>query len=335
MGCQQYWLQYHHHTPRGLRAAGKTRLTRMWISTNRLTKRYGSLTALDHCDLEIERGEIFGLLGPNGAGKTTLLRLLMGLIQPTSGSATVDGLNTYTQSVAVHRLSAYLPGDVRLFRRMRATEFLAFIHSLRSTGPATRGIEVARRLELDLDRKIAFMSTGMRQKLALSAVLASDTQLIVLDEPTSNLDPNVRSTVARLVKKLQQEGRTIIFSSHVMNEVEEVSDRVAILRQGQVVHMQAIKDLKRSHRIQARWSAGLPQVPAELKGTVQLTQLGEDRIRIDTTSELSRILGWLATLQLEEVRIEPIGLRSVYDQFHSARDGQAAHDSNSVEPHRS
>lgn len=307
----------------------------MWISTKGLTKRYGELMALDQCDLKIERGEIFGLLGPNGAGKTTLLRLLMGFIRPTSGSATVDGLNTYSQSVAVHRLTAYLPGDVRLFRRMRATEFLTFIHGLRSSGPATRGVEIAQRLDLDLDRKIAFMSTGMRQKLALTSVLASETQLIVLDEPTSNLDPNVRSTVGRLVQELQQEGRTIIFSSHVMSEVEEVCDRVAILRHGKLVHTQAIKDLKRSHRIHARWSGGLPEVPGQLQGTIELTQLADERIRLDTTSELSRILGWLATLQLEEVRIEPIGLRAVYDRFHAGEDEPANAVSNAAEPQSS
>ncbi len=291
----------------------------MWISIDGLTKRYGELTALDQCDLEIERGQVYGLLGPNGAGKTTLLRLLMGFIRPTAGSATIDGLDTYTQSVDVHRLVTYLPGDVRLFRRMRATEFLEFIHSLRSKGSAQRGVEIANRLDLELDRKIAFMSTGMRQKLALAAVLASDTQLVILDEPTSNLDPNVRSTVGRLVGELQQAGRTVIFSSHVMSEVEEVCDRVAILRQGKVVHTQFISDLKRSHRIHARQAvaASLPEVPAELSDVVEVSKLHDGRLRLDTTADLSRLLGWLSTMQLDEVRIEPVGLQAIYDRFHS------------------
>lgn len=291
----------------------------MWISIDGLTKRYGELTALDQCDLEIERGQVYGLLGPNGAGKTTLLRLLMGFIRPTAGSATIDGLDTYTQSVDVHRLVTYLPGDVRLFRRMRATEFLEFIHSLRSKGSARRGVEIANRLDLELDRKIAFMSTGMRQKLALAAVLASDTQLVILDEPTSNLDPNVRSTVGRLVGELQQAGRTVIFSSHVMSEVEEVCDRVAILRQGKVVHTQFISDLKRSHRIHARQAvaASLPEVPAELSDVVEVSKLHDGRLRLDTTADLSRLLGWLSTMQLDEVRIEPVGLQAIYDRFHS------------------
>jgi ABC-2 type transport system ATP-binding protein len=289
----------------------------MWISIEGLTKRYGDFTALDQCNLTIERGEIFGLLGPNGAGKTTLLRLLMGFTRPTAGKATIDGLDTYTDSVAVHRLATYLPGDVRLFRRMRATEFLEFIHSLRSKGAAKRGIEIAKRMELDLNRKIAFMSTGMRQKLALAAVLASETQLVILDEPTSNLDPNVRSTVGRMVRELRQEGRTVIFSSHVMSEVEEICDEVAILRKGQLVHTQSIVDLKRTHRIHARHTGEMPSVPAELSALVEVSRLADGRVRMDTSAELSQLLGWLATLNLDELQIEPIGLRAIYDRFHS------------------
>lgn len=290
----------------------------MWIETNRLTKSYGDFLALDHCDLKIEQGEVFGLLGPNGAGKTTLLRLLMGFMRPTSGTATIAGLDTHRDSVQVHRLATYLPGDVRLYRRMRATEFLNFIHSLRSTKLSRRGAEMAERLELDLDRRIAYMSTGMRQKLALAAVLAADTQLVILDEPTSNLDPSVRQTVAELVRELQHAGRSIIFSSHVMSEVEDVCDRVAILRQGKLVHLQTIADLKHSHRIFANIEHGAPQVPAALAGEVEVFQLDEKRVRIEAAAELSRILGWLATLNLEEVQIEPVGLRAVYDRFHAS-----------------
>ena len=245
----------------------------MWINIEELTKSYGDFLALDHCDLEIEQGEIFGLLGPNGAGKTTLLRLLMGFIRPTDGKATIGALNTDHDSVAVRRLATYLPGDVRLYRRMRATEFLQFMHSLRGNGASNRGSEIARRLELELDRRIAYMSTGMRQKLALAAVLAADAQLVILDEPTSNLDPSVRQTVAELVRELQQAGRTIIFSSHVMSEVEDVCDRVAILRRGKLVHLQTIAELKHSHRITAHMQGGTPNVPAELAGDVEVFQL--------------------------------------------------------------
>ena len=289
----------------------------MWISIDALSKRYGDFTALDRCSLSIERGEVFGLLGPNGAGKTTLLRLLMGFIRPTSGKATIGELHTYRDSVEVHRVATYLPGDVRLFRRMRAIEFLNFIHRLRSRGSAERGIAIANRMELDLTRRIGFMSTGMRQKLALAAVLASETQLIILDEPTSNLDPNVRTTVGHLVRELCDEGRTIIFSSHVMSEVEEICDRVAILRAGELVHTQAISELKRTHRIHARCDTDIPALPQEVAEQVELRRLPDGRVRLETSAELQPLLGWLATLELHELQIEPIGLRAVYDRFHS------------------
>ena len=202
----------------------------MFIQTNGLTKRYGDLAALDACSLGVVRGEVFGLLGPNGAGKTTLLRLLLGYLKPTSGQAAIDGLDCYRQSVRVRRIVSYLPGEARLFRSMRGRQVLAFFAEIRPGGDLQRSEELAERLELELSRRVAYMSTGMRQKLALAATLAADTPLMILDEPTSNLDPTVRGIVLSLVSEARQRGRTIVFSSHVLSEVEAVCDRVAFLR---------------------------------------------------------------------------------------------------------
>lgn len=284
------------------------------VITNQLTKRYAAVTAVDGCTLEVARGEVFGLLGPNGSGKTTLLRLLMGFLRPTSGQAAIDGLDCHRQSLEVHRRVAYLPGDVRLFGNMRGRDLLRFFSRIRRGSDLRRGLDLAERLGLEISRPVARMSTGMRQKLALAAVMAVNTPLVILDEPTANLDPSVRRVVLALVREARQAGRAVIFSSHVLDEVEISCDRVGIMRAGKLAHLQAIGDLRRQHRIRARLTAPLPAVPANLAGLTVSASNGD--VTIETPGELSPLLGWLATLPLAEVRIEPVGLRAVYDRVH-------------------
>jgi ABC-2 type transport system ATP-binding protein len=289
----------------------------VYVETRSLTKRYGDFTALDDFSFQVRRGEVVGLLGPNGAGKTTLLRLLMGYLRPSGGSATIDGLDCYRQSFEVHRRVSYLPGEARLFRHMRGREVVDFFTSVRKDGSRPRAVVLAsERFGLDLARPVATMSTGMRQKLALAVTLAVDTPLVILDEPTSNLDPNMRSDVAALVAEAQQAGRTVIFSSHVISEVEQVCDRALILRGGQLVHTQIIADLVRQHRIRAQLTGPLPSVPDVFNGHVSVAVSGGDLL-IETPGELSGLLGWLATLPLAQVQIERVGLRALYDQYHA------------------
>jgi ABC-2 type transport system ATP-binding protein len=290
----------------------------MLVETQGLTKRYGHVTALDRCTLAIAHGEIFGLLGPNGSGKTTLLRLLLGYLRPTAGLATIDGLDCYRQSVTVHERVAYLPGEAKLFRRMRGRDALRFFTQIRPDGNFDRAIAIAERLTLDLSRPVALMSTGMRQKTALAAVLSCGAGLLILDEPTTNLDPTARSEVLAMVRELRAEGRTILFSSHVLGEVEETCDRVVILRRGQLVHEQAMHELRRQHRIRGRLAGPLPASPEWLNGAVRVSQPATDEVQIDTAGELAPLLGWLATMPLSEVQIEPVRLQVVYDQFHGS-----------------
>ncbi len=288
----------------------------MLVETHSLSKLYGRITALAECTFGVEGGEVYGLLGPNGAGKTTLMRLLLGFLRPTSGRATIDGLDCYHQSVRVHQRVSYLPGEARLFRGMRGRDVLRFFAEVRTGGDFKHSCRLAERLELDLTRGVAYMSTGMRQKLALAATMAADTPLIILDEPTSNLDPTVRAVVSDMVLEAKHAGRTVLFSSHVLSEVEEVCDRVGILRNGRLVHVQVMSELRRRHRIRARLHGDLPPAPEHLNGQLFVLQNGDDEVTIETPGELSPLFGWLAQLPIDEVRIEPAGLRAVYEQFH-------------------
>ncbi|MFM8736045.1 MAG: ABC transporter ATP-binding protein [Pirellulales bacterium] len=293
----------------------------MLVRTAALTKRYGGFAALDGCTLHVDEGEVFGLLGPNGAGKTTLLRTLLGYLAATSGSAEVAGFDCATRSLDVRARTAYLPGEARLFRRMNGHAVLDFFADLRPECRRDAATRVAERLALDCSRQVARMSTGMRQKLALAVVLATDVPLVILDEPTANLDPTARAEVLDLVREARAAGRTVIFSSHVLSEVEETCGRVVIMRAGRVVHEQSIADLRRGHRIHADLQGAFPGVPAEFAGRLAASVAPGGRVVLETEEPLAPLLGWLATLPLAEVRVEPVGLQAVYDRFHRASGG--------------
>lgn len=288
------------------------------IEIQSLTKRYGPFTALDDCTFSVARGEILGLLGPNGAGKTTLLRLLLGFLRASAGEARIDGLDCYRQSHEAHKRLSYLPGEAKLFRQMRGRQIIDFFVLARGGGRAARArmLALADRLSLDLTRQVAKMSTGMRQKLALAITLAADAPLLILDEPTSTLDPTVRGEVLRLVAELRAEGRTVLFSSHVLGEVEQSCDRVAVLRAGRLAHIQTMSELRRKHRIRARLTGPMPATPATIGVGLSITQRDDGQIEFETPGELAPLLGWLATFPLAEIQIEPVGLLSVYERYH-------------------
>ncbi len=305
------------------------------VQTVGLTKQYGSFFALRDCSLSVPTGEVFGLLGPNGAGKTTLLRLLLGYLFPTAGQAFVGGIEVAADSVAVRRLVSYLPGDARLPRHMRGDSVLEFFAQMQPTGDLQRSLRIARTLELDLRRRVAFMSTGMRQKLALAAVLGARTPLLILDEPTANLDPSVRGTVLQFVSEAQADGRTVIFSSHVLAEIEEVCGQVIFLRHGLLSRHQRLDELKQRHRILARLPLGADashvRPPEDLSYQVHWSDytaaFEPDRqwVRIDTAGDLAPLLAWLDSLSLERMRVEPLGLRAIYDEVHHLTDAVSSH----------
>lgn len=289
------------------------------VETVELTKRFADVTALDHCNLRVDAGEVFGLLGPNGAGKSTLLRLLLGFLYPTSGTATIFGLDIVRQSLEVKRRLSYLPGDARLPRHMKARSVLEFFAGIHPDGDLERSLQIADRLQLDLSRRVAFMSTGMRQKAALAAVLGNRTPLLILDEPTANLDPTIRGEVLKIVAEARRhEGRTVIFSSHVLGEIEEVCDACGLLRTGQLAKTLRMSDLKQRHRITAELPESALRIPPALRSHVELLAQEAALVTLETTGDLAPLLGWLATLQPQRMRIEPVGLRSVYDAVHHA-----------------
>ena len=293
------------------------------VVTESLGKQYGDFDALAECTVRVRRGDIFGLLGPNGAGKTTLIRLLLGFLQPTAGICRVGGISPTDDGIAVRQQVAYLPGDARLPRHMRGAAVLRFFAEMHPGGDLERSRAIADRLELNLGTRVAFMSTGMRQKCALAAVLGLETPLLILDEPTANLDPTVRAAVLQLVIDARERGRTVVLSSHVLSEIEDTCDRVAFLRRGRLAHELKMTDLFQRHRVTAQATADEIEVPAPFAERVRVNHVGAGdhrRVRIDTAGDLSSLLGWLDSLRLERLRIEPLGLRAVYDAVHNGEE---------------
>ena len=215
------------------------------IETVGLTKTYaGGVQALADLDLSVRRGEVFGYLGPNGAGKSTTIRLLLGLIRPTRGRATLFGLDAHEQGVDARRHVGYLPGDLRLSDRLTAREQLDSLARLRGSVDEALRTELCERLQVDLDRPIRQLSKGNRQKVGIVQAFMHRPELVVLDEPTAGLDPLLQTEVRALLRETAEQGRTVFISSHSLDEVQHAADRVGIIRRGRLVDVDAVESLR-------------------------------------------------------------------------------------------
>lgn len=284
------------------------------LQTAGLTKDYGRQRALDDLSLSIAPGEIFGLLGPNGSGKSTALRLVLGFLRPTAGRATVAGHDCWRDSVAARRDIAYLPGELRLYENMSGRQLITFLSRLRGQGVAAELDPLARRLDIDLNRPLVQMSSGMKRKVALLQVLTADARLLILDEPTNTLDPTMRAQLLEQLRQARQRGQAVLFSSHVLTEVEQVCDRVGILQRGRLVHVQKIAELGEARRIQVRFSRDPDPIP-DLPG-LNLHATADHQVTLEYGGPLPPLLDWLARQSVTELRVEPLGLGPIYHRYH-------------------
>ena len=230
------------------------------IETERLTKSYGANRGIVDLDLEVDEGEVFGFLGPNGAGKTTTIRTLLDHLRPTSGRARIFGIETTADPVAIHRRTGYLPGEFTLYDRLTGGQTIEYFGNLRGgVDPAYRA-SLIERLDLDPSRRFKEYSKGNKQKLGLVVAFQHRPELLILDEPTSWLDPLVQQAFYGLVGEAQAEGRTVFLSSHVLSEVERTCDRVAIVRDGRLVRIGRVDTLRdlAHHQVELRFPDGVP-----------------------------------------------------------------------------
>lgn len=284
--------------------------------------------ALSDVDFTIEPGERVLLLGSSGSGKSTLLQGIAGLLDSTedgdeAGFLRVDGVPPAERR---NRIGMVLQDPDSQVILSRVGDDVAFgMENLNvereKIWPRVRRALSAVGLELPLARDTSMLSGGQQQRLALAGVLAMNPGLILLDEPTANLDPTVRRDVVELIREARDEGKTILFSSHVLSEVEDVCDRVLVLKAGRLVDTVRVVDVRRQHRIQAALTGPLSPLPPQLTEDIELQQDGEGGVTVISRGELAPLLGWLANQPLAKLQIEPIGLRSVYERHHPATNG--------------
>jgi ABC-2 type transport system ATP-binding protein len=292
------------------------------IQAEGLTKSYGSSRGVVDLTFEVERGEVFGYLGPNGAGKTTTIRLLLDLIRPTRGRAVVLGLDARRESVEVRRHVGYVPGELALYPRLTGREHLSFYAGLRG-GVDPRGVnDLVERLDLDLDRPVADLSKGNRQKVALVQALMHRPELLVLDEPTSGIDPLVQQEFYRLVRERTAAGGTVLLSSHVLSEVEHVADRVAIVREGRLVVVEDVAGLKARavRRLVVHFAAPVAAEPfASLPG-VRSVEADGTGLRFEVEGSLDTLVKAIAAHEVVDIVSHEPDLEEIFLSYY--REGE-------------
>jgi ABC-2 type transport system ATP-binding protein len=292
------------------------------IETNRLSKLYAPGIGIEDIDLQVPAGGVFGFLGPNGAGKTTLIRVLLDLIRPTAGSARVLGRDSRKESLEIRRRTGYLPGDLRLPRRRTGRAMLEHFARLRR-GAGAGAIEgLAGRLALDLDRPLDELSRGNRQKAGLVLAFMHDPDLLVLDEPTSGLDPLRQREVQELIRERAAAGRTVLLSSHALDQVEHVAERVGIVRGGRLIAVESVAALKRRSVREVDLRLAAPARPEQLERLARLAGVDDLRshdrhLRFRVSGPMDAVVKQIAQLdvaaltsaepELEEIFLELYG----------------------------
>jgi ABC-2 type transport system ATP-binding protein len=284
------------------------------IDAEGLIKRFGPTVALDKLDLRVRTGEVHGFLGPNGAGKTTTIRILLGLMRPDSGTATLLGGDPWRDATALHRRLAYVPGDVTLWPNLSGGEVIDLLGRLRGGLDRKRRASLLERFELDPRKKGRTYSKGNRQKVALVAALASDVELLILDEPTSGLDPLMEQQFREVIRDEKRRGdRTVLLSSHILAEVEALCDRITIIREGRAVETGTLADMRHLTRtnIQAEL-AGPPDGLTSLAGVHDLRTEGDKVVFDVDTDALDPALRTLVKVGVRTLVSQPPTLEELF-----------------------
>jgi ABC-2 type transport system ATP-binding protein len=296
------------------------------IKTAGLIKDYGSGRGLFDLDLEVQEGEVFGYLGPNGAGKTTTIRLLMGLIHPTFGSASIFGLDCWRQAVEIKKSIGYVPGEPSLDPNLTGGQILEYFANLRGGVDRAYLKQLIKRLDLDTSRKFRHYSTGNKRKVVLIQAFMHKPRLLILDEPTSGLDPLNQQEFDGMAKEARDEGRTVFLSSHVLSEVEKTCTRVGIIREGRLVRIGGVHELRDIKRYEITISFAQP-VPTEtfakLDGVTEVERLNDGHaVRIAMQGAADAVIKAAAQYPVVSLSSYEPSLEDIFLRYYE-RDGQA------------
>lgn len=300
-------------------------MTDIIIETQALTVYYGRHRGIVELDMQVRQGEVYGFLGPNGAGKTTTQRVLLDIIRPTSGSAKIFGLDCQKEGVKIRQRVSYLPSELSLYPNLRGRDFLQMMASLRGNR-VEKGYREAlcERLGLDPSRRMREYSRGNKQKVGLVAAFMHKPDLLILDEPTSGLDPLVQQTVLDLVRETKADGRTIFFSSHILSEVQDVCDRVGIIRDGRLVKTERVETLTRQQfkRLRLSFAQTPPPEAFTLEGVTE-TARDEHAILLEVRQNLAAVLQTAVDHQVLDMEMPPVTLEEIFLAYYGGGNNHA------------
>jgi ABC-2 type transport system ATP-binding protein len=296
------------------------------VTIDGLTRNFGAVRGVTDLSFEVAAGEVFGYLGPNGAGKSTTIRLLLGLYRPTSGRMQVLGMDPVRQSVAINRRVGYVPGELALFGRLTGRQHLHRLARMRGMRDLGDGDALVERFGAELDRPAHTLSKGNRQKIAIVLAFMHRPDLLVLDEPTSGLDPLLQDEFARLTRETVDRGATVFLSSHELDEVQRVVDRVAIIKDGRIVVTDTVEGLRRAapRTIEFRFDHPVDPAPfAAIDGVRVLDRTEPRRIVLSFTGSVATVLRAAATLDPTDVTARPADLDELFLTYYRAHDEPA------------
>jgi len=286
------------------------------IELNDLTKNYGKNRGIKNVSFSVEEGEIFGFIGPNGSGKSTTIRTLLNYIYPSSGMAAIFGKDIVRDSLTIRRHTGYLPAEVYYYDDMRAGELLRYSQSFYGKNNNKRIAELAERLDLELNKKIEDLSSGNKKKVAIIQALAHEPKLLILDEPTGGLDPLMQNTFFRILREEKQKNTTIFLSSHILSEVQRICDRVAIIKEGEIIKVEVIEALIRNQfkKITIILANDQHQDLA-IEGVIKQERLG-NRVHLLYGGKIKALINNLKDLDIKDLFIEEPTLDEIFMHYY-------------------
>ena len=284
------------------------------VSIKQLSKWYGKTRGIDGVSFDIYRGEVFGFLGPNGAGKTTTIRTLLGLINPTSGEASILGLDAFEKNLELRKRIGYLPGVASTYTNYTARKYLAMMARLRGVDCTTKINEYAKRLEINLDMHIHDLSKGNKQKVAVIQAFMHEPELLFLDEPTSGLDPLVQREFEKILDEVKSRGATVILSSHVLSEVEHLANRVAIINEGKILLVDEIAALKAKAVRKIEFTFDHPVSNSDFShlNQVKVISVDHNRVTLEVKGSERELIAKAAVLGATDVRTHDSSLDEIF-----------------------
>lgn len=286
-----------------------------------LTKHYGDIVGIEDLDLDVFSGEIMGFLGPNGAGKTTTIRTSLGFLRKTAGDVKIFGLDSHKDSVEIKRKVGYLPGDFGMIPGLKVRTFLKYLLSLSGVKSEEKMNRIGEILDLEFNKKIKQLSKGNRQKVGLVQAFMADQDLIILDEPTSGLDPLMQKKFYELLREEKRKGKTIFMSSHILAEVEEVCDRVAIIKDGKLQVVEDINSLqnKMGKKLTVEFKEKVDPEQFRMKGVNQIEKEGK-KISMVITNNLDQTIKKVSSYKIITMNLETFSLEQLFLRYYKGED---------------